>query len=344
VSVIAAAVSTSTLAVSPATLNLVPGQVASVTVTGGSGYSISGATSTSVASQSLDGSALTINALAPGTAAVVVCSSANGCGTVNVTVAAAAPATVRIKFDSQNPPVNVGQRATVMLSGGTGRYVVGNNPSPNLVEAIMSDRTLTLKGIAPGSAFVTACDATNSNNCDTVFFNVTNSGTAPVMPVAATTTAPVVPAPAAQIPAAPAPAPSVAPAPIAGTAAVSDALAAVLAMQKQLAQMLTEIQSMQSKLLQIAASLAANAPTRGASVAVSPVATLFFSDLAVGSSGDEVTALQNRLTAGGYYSGPVTGFYGSLTKAAVFRYQTARGVPSTGEIDAATRAALNTGN
>ncbi len=58
--------------------------------------------------------------------------------------------------------------------------------------------------------------------------------------------------------------------------------------------------------------------------------------LRVGSSGSEVEALQNRLKALGFFTGPVTGYYGSLTQAAVASYQKSRGLQATGNADANT--------
>jgi peptidoglycan/xylan/chitin deacetylase (PgdA/CDA1 family) len=67
----------------------------------------------------------------------------------------------------------------------------------------------------------------------------------------------------------------------------------------------------------------------------------FAHTLTVGSRGDEVTALQNRLTADGFYNGPKTGYFGLLTKAAVQKFQTAHALPSTGLVGVMTRAVLN---
>jgi peptidoglycan hydrolase-like protein with peptidoglycan-binding domain len=62
----------------------------------------------------------------------------------------------------------------------------------------------------------------------------------------------------------------------------------------------------------------------------------FSKDLTVGSSGADVTALQNALGVS-----PATGYFGSVTKAAVVAYQKAHSLPSTGYVGALTRASLN---
>lgn len=49
-----------------------------------------------------------------------------------------------------------------------------------------------------------------------------------------------------------------------------------------------------------------------------------------GSSGSGVRRIQNRLANQGYYNGPVTGYYGSLTQQAVRRFQSAQGLKVDG--------------
>lgn len=65
----------------------------------------------------------------------------------------------------------------------------------------------------------------------------------------------------------------------------------------------------------------------------------FTKDLTVGSTGSDVTCLQNALKANGYLSVNATGYFGSLTKAAVIKWQTAAGVsPAAGYFGAKSRA------
>ncbi len=67
----------------------------------------------------------------------------------------------------------------------------------------------------------------------------------------------------------------------------------------------------------------------------------FDNNLRVGSRGPEVVELQTRLTALGFYNGPITGFFGPLTRAAVIRFQAAHGLPQTGFFGPMTRAIIN---
>jgi titin len=75
-----------------------------------------------------------------------------------------------------------------------------------------------------------------------------------------------------------------------------------------------------------------------------PTAPSFFYfsfTLQKGMRGQAVTELQNRLTWLGFYSGPVTGYFGVLTEAAVTSYQRAHYLPQVGVAGPLTRAFLN---
>ncbi len=66
------------------------------------------------------------------------------------------------------------------------------------------------------------------------------------------------------------------------------------------------------------------------------------SSLRVGSRGAQVTELQQTLTNLGFYSGPITGRFGGLTRAAVIRFQKANNIrPAIGFFGSLSRAKLN---
>mgnify|MGYP001614448712 CR=1 FL=1 len=67
----------------------------------------------------------------------------------------------------------------------------------------------------------------------------------------------------------------------------------------------------------------------------------FMKDLTVGSSGSDVTCLQNLLKARGYMSANAVGYFGPATQAAVMAWQKSAGiVPATGYFGARSRAAF----
>jgi peptidoglycan hydrolase-like protein with peptidoglycan-binding domain len=68
---------------------------------------------------------------------------------------------------------------------------------------------------------------------------------------------------------------------------------------------------------------------------------VFSNFLGLGSSGNGVTELQKRLTTLGLYTGPITGYFGSLTRAAVEELQSENGVSQVGYVGPGTRAVLN---
>jgi hypothetical protein len=259
-------------------------------------------------------------------------------GSATAAATSAAMQVTGITFSISNPTIIAGQSVGVVVSGGSGNYFVSNNPSPNIAETAIAGNTLTLRGKGAGSSFVTVC--ATSGGCNTIFFTGVNAPAGTVAPAAAV--APTVPATTATT-AAPIP---TQPAQIAAAAVSnSEVLAEIRTMQNRLAQILSEIQAMQNTLLQLAAKLAANTPVPSAATPAAPSASKhqFLVSLYVGSEGADVIALQERLTAEGFYSGAVTGYYGSFTKGAVMRYQTARGLTPSGVLDVSTRTMLNAG-
>ena len=79
-----------------------------------------------------------------------------------------------------------------------------------------------------------------------------------------------------------------------------------------------ELQSLESQLAQL------QSQQSGSGTATSYNFTEF---LSVGSQDAQVTALQKQLTTDGLYSGPITGYFGTLTEVAVGKFQAAMGSP-----------------
>ncbi len=138
------------------------------------------------------------------------------------------------------------------------------------------------------------------------------------------------------------------------TASASALLSAIQSMQSELSQTVTQIQSMATSLTQAASALtaganngtASNTTTTASSTTNSGTTTGpydFTEFLSVGSADQEVEDLQQYLTTKGYFTGPVTGYYGALTQAAVAAYQTAHGINPAGYVGPSTRAAMNAG-
>ncbi len=93
-----------------------------------------------------------------------------------------------------------------------------------------------------------------------------------------------------------------------------------------------------------------SSPTSNIPQAPSPTPTVsanttlfnFARTLSLGTRGQDVTELQKILISGKYLHTGATGYYGELTRSAVRAYQRANNLPTTGIVDTATLALLNT--
>jgi hypothetical protein len=100
----------------------------------------------------------------------------------------------------------------------------------------------------------------------------------------------------------------------------------------------TELQSLESQLTQLQSQTSGSSNVSSAATAYN-----FTEFLSVGSQDAQVTALQKRLAADGFYSGPITGYFGTLTEVAVGKFQAANGIAVKGYVGPTTRTALNAG-
>ena len=67
----------------------------------------------------------------------------------------------------------------------------------------------------------------------------------------------------------------------------------------------------------------------------------FLIDMKLGSKINDVTELQKRLVEEVFYKGPITRYFGKLTKTAVKKYQTKKGIRPDGVVGSITRSFLN---
>ena len=100
----------------------------------------------------------------------------------------------------------------------------------------------------------------------------------------------------------------------------------------------------------VVSSVAAFAPTAGAQTTTTTTTTTsasvtFARDLTIGSTGADVTALQNWLISKGHaIAAGATGYFGAQTQAALAAYQAANGIsPAAGYFGPITRAKVNAG-
>lgn len=93
------------------------------------------------------------------------------------------------------------------------------------------------------------------------------------------------------------------------------------------------------KIKQIFASVKRLSELTGEGLTISEVARRYTRELNMGSQGEDVEALQYYLAFIGYFFPelppiPITGFFGELTRDAVFSFQNTYGLPVTGVVDA----------
>lgn len=122
------------------------------------------------------------------------------------------------------------------------------------------------------------------------------------------------------------------------------------ALEQKIQAILEQIKELQKKV----GALQQQKETVGKPVQITPVATTTFVDipeapqiscvipkLKNGAWHKSVYLIQSLLTKEGYYKGPITGYYGQLTKAGVQAYQKANNIlPNSGLVDQATAEAL----
>ena len=184
---------------------------------------------------------------------------------------------------------------------GAAGYYVSSNSNTSITEASISGSSLNLYGENAGSNSLVVC--ANGGSCNTLYITV-NGSTASTI-----------------------------------TSSNSTLISTIQSMQTQLAQILTQIQSMTTTLSQLEAS--AGVTTTSNATTASNGLYDFTQFLGVGSENADVTALQQYLIKKGFYSGPITGYFGTETQSAVKAYQSAHGIEAVGYVGPGTRAALN---
>src|SRR3989344_2206117 len=103
-------------------------------------------------------------------------------------------------------------------------------------------------------------------------------------------------------------------------------------------------EELQAQINSLLATIAALQAQIGGTTGGSMSSYTYNTDLTIGSTGTDVTALQTKLVEAGFLtmpSGVAMGYFGSLTQAAVKAWQASVGLPSTGFFGPLSRAKLN---
>lgn len=127
-------------------------------------------------------------------------------------------------------------------------------------------------------------------------------------------------------------------------APMAHAAALTNAQVQSILSLLTSFGADAATIANVQASLTGGTPSVPSTPSTGGSSCSFSRDLTVGSTGADVTCLQNALKAAGYLSANATGYFGALTQAGVVKWQTAAGVtPAAGYFGAKSRAAFNVG-
>jgi ferredoxin len=326
----------STLSFSQTNPAMAVGQSNTISIIGGTiPYYVSSNSDSGAVQTAISSNILTLSAMSAGTSVITVCSNSSTCGTMTVTVGASADSLV---FSQNNISLNSGQSSSVQISG-SGGYYISSNSNSNAVSASVSGSTLSLAAVSPGTDNIGICSS--SGQCGVVYATVngysnTSSGslsTSQVLSVGQGVNLYI----------------SGGTAPYHVASGSNGVYSASIASGNTLmiygvgaGSSSVSVCDANNDCLNINVVVVGSASTSSSS-ATAPSSYQFASDMAVGDTGADVTALQNRLTKLGVYSGPITGYYGPLTEAAVRRYQTLRGITPVGAVGPQTRAMLNAG-
>ena len=167
---------TGSLWFNPASVSLNVGQSLPVSINSnigyGTGYYISSNSNSYVASASLSGSQLNIYGLTAGTTTITVCQSNGGCGSLYATVGGSNYSNGNIVLSQYTLGLNVGQSATVNVSGNGGYgYYISSNGNPGAVSANFNGSVITVYGITNGSSTLQICQ-NSASSCVSLYVTV----------------------------------------------------------------------------------------------------------------------------------------------------------------------------
>jgi hypothetical protein len=363
------------------TVNVTAGQSQNVSLYGPGSYYVSANNNPNLVSASVNGPLLLVTGLNSGSTILNVCGSGNNttsCGNITVNVSASGQTNntstaSNISFSQSDVSLTLGESKSVTVSAsGIQSFYISKYPDPPTVEVTLSGTNISLRGATPGGANIPVCQL--GGTCRNLYVYVSQSGSTVTLtgtpavsnqPLALSSfglasnnvnstftgvgvaltvtvsanqsiTAPTIVFAGQTLPA---------------FGSGSGPYTAVYTLTGREAQPISIAITLRNSAGATAQSVFSIGSAPAASVTtVADAAASFGSGVSVftkalelGSTGVEVTALQTRLTALGFYSGPITGKFGALTEASVKKYQAKHSLPQAGAVGPATRALLNKG-
>lgn len=355
------------------------GQGKSVSISGSGNYYMSSNSNPAVASASVSGSTLLVNSILPGTTQISVCTTgvnSSSCARFDVTVTGTAPSNTTtqvdndsiIKFSPSSVNMTIGSRQSVQIIG-SAPFSVYSNSDTHALTANVSDSMLDLTALAYGGVTVKVCQL--MGGCGSLYVYVAPSASTPSSPTTVTASATQVPqilsfsvnstdtntflSAGATVmvtfstnSAVNDPKIVIGRNMIGATGSGSGPFTAryTLTSSDSTTALPIELQFTGTGGRQGSFTLTMQNPlgtSAGSSASTAAVgdAGVFSRNLSSGSIGADVTALQKLLSKLGFYSGPITGKFATLTGEAVKKYQKSRKIDAIGVVGPATRTALN---
>lgn len=319
------------LILSQASATIAVGEKASITVSGGTApYSILSKTGDAI-SATIIGSTLSVTGASVGSAGVSVCSNGGSCAFFSATVIASSGTSAPL-LSPASVSLVAGQNTSVAITG-SGSYYVNTNTYPTVASSYISGSILTVSALSPGATTLSVCQS--ASQCAPLTVSVSSAQAQSASVLTASHVLTVGQTATLSLSGG------------SGTYSLAGTGGGIFSATLQGAGLLV-LKGISSGL----GSVDVCAGSSCVSVHVIVIDTLtpapaqggkfrFLKPLALGDSGEDVRELQKRLKEEGYYAGPVNGSFGSLTKAAVSKYQTANGLSPLGSVGPGTRAMLN---
>ncbi|MCL5733814.1 MAG: peptidoglycan-binding protein [Patescibacteria group bacterium] len=318
------------------------GQVSNLAISGAGNYYISSNSSSSVASASINGNTLVITANNAGSDSITVCQTGGQCAIAYITVSSSGSS---LALNPSNLTLSVGQTSNVVASGIGGYYISGNSNS-SVASAAVSGNSITVTALSVGSNNITICQS--NSQCAMLYITVGSAASSQASsssPSSISVSEVISVGKGINLMVSGGSAPytlSSNPGTI-FTSAISNSNVITLI---GVSSGISSVNVCSSNGGCATINVVVVNPSAVSTVAATATSYKFNNLLKIGSSGADVTALQQRLTSEGVYSGPITGYYGLLTKQAVEKYQEQHKIANPnitgyGELGPHTRSSLN---
>ena len=167
----------------PSAVTVATGMTETYTIAGGTAPYTASSSNPGVVTVSVSGSTMTVTSVATGTVNIVVHDAAGASVTIAVTVGSSGSVTALYTTAPSAVTINTGGTAAYSIAGGSAPYTAASS-NPAVAAVTVSNQTMNITGIVPGTASIVVHDTTGT--AVTIAVTVANSAGASLY-----TTAPV---------------------------------------------------------------------------------------------------------------------------------------------------------